>query len=164
MVYVIEVCWQLASRIRTELSSVLILPASCQQICMTYTIVVCTVKNSWWWTEELFETCRVLVQKQIWEISVSSWFYYKNVDQVWNVADGGNGSARGMEPDPSALCAQQIPHGLAGVWVGTAFFGGRRLTDPYHCHSFSQITINVQEKDQVSCPYRTGDKISAVIF
>jgi len=29
---------------------------------MTYTIAVCTVKNSWWWTEELSETCRVLFQ------------------------------------------------------------------------------------------------------
>jgi len=27
--------------------------------CMTYTIVVFAVKNSWWWTEELSETCRV---------------------------------------------------------------------------------------------------------
>jgi len=27
---------------------------------MTYTIDVCTVKNSWWWTEELSETCRFL--------------------------------------------------------------------------------------------------------
>ena len=32
--------------IRMELSSILILPASCQQTCMTYTIAVCTVKNS----------------------------------------------------------------------------------------------------------------------
>ena len=38
-------------------SSVLILLASCQQICMTYTSALCTVKNSWWWTEELSETC-----------------------------------------------------------------------------------------------------------
>jgi len=30
---------------------------------MTYTIAVCTVKNSWWRTEELSETCRVLLQK-----------------------------------------------------------------------------------------------------
>jgi len=37
-------------------SSILILLASCQQTYMTYTIV-CTVKNSWWWTEELSETC-----------------------------------------------------------------------------------------------------------
>ena len=65
-------------------SSVLILLASCQQTCMTYIIVVCTVKNSWWWTqqtcmtytivvrtvknswwwtEEMSETCRVLFQK-----------------------------------------------------------------------------------------------------
>jgi len=39
--------------------SVLILIASCQQTCMTYTIAVYTVKNSWWWREELSETCRV---------------------------------------------------------------------------------------------------------
>ena len=54
----------------------MILLASCQQTCMTYTIAVCTMKNSWWWTEELSETCRVSFQKQIWEISASSWFYY----------------------------------------------------------------------------------------
>jgi len=30
---------------------------------MTYIIAVCTVKNSWWWTYELSETCRVLFQK-----------------------------------------------------------------------------------------------------
>jgi hypothetical protein len=29
---------------------------------MTYTIAVCTVKISWWWTEELSETCRVSSQ------------------------------------------------------------------------------------------------------
>ena len=34
-------------------SSVLILLAGCQQTCMTYTLAVCTVKSSWWWTEEL---------------------------------------------------------------------------------------------------------------
>jgi len=36
-------------------SSIFILLASCQQTCMTYTTVVCTVKNSWWWTEERSE-------------------------------------------------------------------------------------------------------------
>jgi len=30
---------------------------------MTYTIAVCTVKNSWWWTEKLSEACRVVHQK-----------------------------------------------------------------------------------------------------
>ena len=38
-------------------SSLLVLPASCQQTCMTYTVAVRTVKYSWWWTGELFETC-----------------------------------------------------------------------------------------------------------
>jgi len=39
------------------------------------------MKNFWWWTEELFKTCRVLFLKYIWEISASSWFYYKNLSQ-----------------------------------------------------------------------------------
>jgi hypothetical protein len=52
---------------------------SCQQTCMTYTIAVCTVKNSWWWTEELSETCRVSFREWFWEISASSWFYYRNL-------------------------------------------------------------------------------------
>ena len=30
----------------------------------------------------MFETCRVLFQKQISEISASSWFYYKNT--IWS--------------------------------------------------------------------------------
>ena len=38
-----------------------ILLTACSQAvtvtCMTYTIAVCTVKNSWWWAEELSETC-----------------------------------------------------------------------------------------------------------
>jgi len=79
MVYVIQVCWQLANRIRTFRRNFLILLASCQQTCMTYTIAVSTVKNVWWWTEELSEICRVLFQKLIWEISASIWFYCKNL-------------------------------------------------------------------------------------
>jgi hypothetical protein len=53
--------------------SVLILLTSCQQTCMTYTIAVCTVKNSWWWTEEVSETClswscSQAVSKPVWHI------------------------------------------------------------------------------------------------
>jgi len=58
MVYVTQVCWQLASRIRMTLL------VSCHQTCMTYTIDVCTVKKSWWWTEKLSETCRVSFQNK----------------------------------------------------------------------------------------------------
>ena len=50
MVYVIPVCWQLAS---------------CPRTGMTYTIAVCTVKYFWRWTEELSETCRVSFQNKI---------------------------------------------------------------------------------------------------
>jgi len=34
-----------------------------QQFFIICTIAVCTMKNSWWWTEELSETCRILFQK-----------------------------------------------------------------------------------------------------
>ena len=63
MVCVIQVCWQLASRIRMEMSSILILLANCPQTGMTYSTAVCTVKYSWWWAEELSETCRVSFQE-----------------------------------------------------------------------------------------------------
>ena len=45
-----------------------------------YDIYRCCVysENSWWWTEELSETCTVSFQKWIWKISASGWFYYKN--------------------------------------------------------------------------------------
>jgi len=43
--------------------SVLILLASCQQPCMAYTIAVCTVWSSLWWTEELSETCGFFYSK-----------------------------------------------------------------------------------------------------
>jgi hypothetical protein len=33
-------------------------------VCMTYTIAECTVNNSWWWTEELSETCRIPFQNK----------------------------------------------------------------------------------------------------
>jgi len=69
MVYVLQFADSLRAASRRN--------ASCQQTCMTYTIAVCTVKNSWWWTEELSETCGVLFQNKL-EISASSWFYYKN--------------------------------------------------------------------------------------
>jgi len=39
----------------------------------------CTVRNSWWWAKELSETCRVLLQKWIWEIRAPNWFYYKKI-------------------------------------------------------------------------------------
>ena len=59
MVYVIQVCWQQAF----------------SKTCMTHTIAVCTVLNSWWWTEELSETRRVLFQscsQQLTELTLPS--------------------------------------------------------------------------------------------
>ena len=45
MVYVIQVCRQLSSRTRMELSSILVLLESCIKTCMTYTIAECTVNK-----------------------------------------------------------------------------------------------------------------------
>ena len=66
--------------------SMLILLASSQQTCLTYTIAVCTVENSWWWTEELSETCRVSFQnKNVCKISASSWFIIRILSKVLNI-------------------------------------------------------------------------------
>jgi len=67
-------------------SSVLILLASCQQTCMTYTIAVCTVKNSWWWKKELSEavtswSCSQALRKPVWHIPLFC--------VQWNTHDGG---------------------------------------------------------------------------
>jgi hypothetical protein len=43
---------------------ILVLLESCLQTCMTYTIAECTVNISWWWTDELSETCRVSWQNE----------------------------------------------------------------------------------------------------
>ena len=45
-------------------SSILILNASCLQTCITCASAEYTVDNSWWWAEELPETCRVSYQNK----------------------------------------------------------------------------------------------------
>jgi len=64
LVYFMLIWWQLSSRTRMELSSILVVLESCNQTCMTYTSAECTVENSWWWAEELPETCRVSWQNK----------------------------------------------------------------------------------------------------
>ena len=45
---------------------------------------VCTVLDSWWWTERPSKTCRVLFQNKInLRYCVSGWFYYRNLKFVF---------------------------------------------------------------------------------
>jgi len=64
-------------------SSILILLTSCQQNCMTYTIALCNVKNSWWWAEELSETCRVSFQNKLEKLVHLVGFIIRKL--YWNV-------------------------------------------------------------------------------
>jgi hypothetical protein len=57
------------------------LHASCQQTCMIYTTAVSTVKNSWWWTEELSETCRVLFQNKFEKLVQLVGFIIRNLSR-----------------------------------------------------------------------------------
>jgi hypothetical protein len=51
-----QVCWKLESRIRMFIEY----PDSAPKLSANlYTITMCTVKNSWWWTEKRSETCTV---------------------------------------------------------------------------------------------------------
>jgi hypothetical protein len=63
----------------------------CHQMCMIYTSTECTVEHSWWWAEELPETCRVSWQNKFGKLvrllillkshtsrfSAISWYLYK---------------------------------------------------------------------------------------
>jgi len=102
MAYVTQVCWLLsctaystacelsanpsASRIRTELVPSWPRLQAVSNTGITCTTAVCTVENSWWWAEELSETCRVSFKKLIWEIGAYSWFYYKNFITTFAIA------------------------------------------------------------------------------
>ena len=65
-VYTYRFCWLLASGNEMELSFHLV-PASKQSAKSVCYIpdAVCTVLDSWWWTERPSETCRVLLQSKI---------------------------------------------------------------------------------------------------
>ena len=79
--YVSQFCRHFASR----LSSLL---ANCLHTFMTHTIAVWTVKNSWWWTEELSETCRVSFQNKFEKLvlCVPSWSCSQAVYKpVWHI-------------------------------------------------------------------------------
>jgi len=47
-----------------SLITLLTIKPSCQQNSMRYTIAVCTVLNTWWWSEELPETCSFITKKK----------------------------------------------------------------------------------------------------
>jgi hypothetical protein len=54
-----------------------ILHASCRQTCIACAGAECTVDNSWWWAEELPETCKVSYQNKFGKISASVGFIIK---------------------------------------------------------------------------------------
>jgi hypothetical protein len=58
MVYVTQICRQVSSRIRVPCILILLNKT------VWHTIAECTVNSSWWWTEELSETCRVSSQNK----------------------------------------------------------------------------------------------------
>jgi hypothetical protein len=73
MVYVIQVRRQLSSRTRMEPSW------SCSKNVWHIPLLSAQWTNSWWWTDELSETCKSFMPKYIFEVSASNWFYYKEI-------------------------------------------------------------------------------------
>ena len=85
--------------------------------------------DSWRWTENLSETCRVLSQKYIWESSASRCFYYKNISRctvlqmsnfVTKLPNDGS-----YEPKQAAQCCIALK---CRVWLHTAFVFKYSLT------------------------------------
>ena len=72
LIFIIYLFYNWASRIR------MILLASCLQICMTYTIAVCTVKNSWWWKRNCPKHADFHSKNKFENLVHLVWFYYRN--------------------------------------------------------------------------------------
>jgi len=79
VVYVIQVCRQLSSRTRMELVPSWSCSKAVYKPVWHTPLLSVQWTNSWWWTGELSETCRVSCQNKICEISASSWFYYREI-------------------------------------------------------------------------------------
>jgi hypothetical protein len=76
-------------------------------------IAVYTVLDSWWWTENLSETCRDIFQKQVWEI----WFCYKNISRctvLWisKITTEIYTNAVNMELHRKAVCCTRSKHNI----------------------------------------------------
>ena len=152
MVYVIRVCWQLASRIRMELqfhpdparkmseklydiyhccvyseklSTILILLASCLQNCMTYTIPVCTVKNSvpsW--------SCSQAVCKTVRHIPL--------LCVQWKTPDDGQRNCPKHEEFHSMNKFEKLVH-LVGFII-RIYHDTRSLERQIHCRVFTSVS------------------------
>jgi len=61
---------------------------SWQETCMTYTIAVFIMKNSWWWTEELSETCSFPSRSCSQDVSRLVW-HIPLLCVQWKTADDG---------------------------------------------------------------------------
>jgi hypothetical protein len=68
--------WPFVTRNRMDLSSILLLVANCSSQLQKMYQSRCTAKNSWWWTEWLPETCRVVIPIKL-KFSASARFIHK---------------------------------------------------------------------------------------
>jgi hypothetical protein len=76
LVHFMQLWWPIATRSRKERSSILLLVATGHRNCIKMYQSRCTTKNSWWWTERLPETCRVVIPMKL-EFSVSVGFIHR---------------------------------------------------------------------------------------
>ena len=97
---------------------------------------VCAVLDSWWWTEELSETCRVLFEKWFWDIGASRWFYYKTISRctvLW-MSNSSFASPARRRPQFSPNTAYVTLVAESREW-GKLFSGYRPLVSLSHYHT-----------------------------
>ena len=80
--------------------------------------------NSWWWTEELSETCRVSCQNKFVKLVNLDCFIIKNEcmyswmnEWIWTIWSGVNRSLRGEKPVMLLLLSLHTSHRLAWDWA-----------------------------------------------
>jgi len=108
--------------------NILILLASCPQTCMPYNIGECTVKNSWWWTEERSETCRVSFQNKFEELVHLVGFIVRNLSRC-TVTWTSRTLSHSCTSSKNFFCGAATQH---GSWPPHARGLSRRHTTTHH--------------------------------
>jgi hypothetical protein len=102
---------------------------------MTYTITVCTVKNSWWWTGELSETCRF----PSWSCSLAGWHIPLLCVQWKNPDDGQRNCSKHVQ-FYSKNKFEKLVH-LVGFIVRRNFIGHLYIMDKINAQKIDALIL-----------------------
>jgi hypothetical protein len=111
-----------------------------QQTCMTYTTAVCTVKNSWWWTEKLSETCKVSIHNKFEKLVHLVGFIVRN-------------SVSSFQLHPIIKQMTSCSHDVIELWSKTCCYQNTRSNHNCCAQIFQLILNNEADTQNITTHY-----------